>query len=96
MKTAFNGQFEPTFYKNIDLDDILNYPLNIRKFQNHNARSLVNYFQPASTITVDLFAQEMKYLHDNGFRVLLLNQLSYDPNNKVFVLKNVPLPTYGN
>jgi hypothetical protein len=76
MKTAFNGQFEPTFYKNIDLDDILNYPLNIRKFQNHNARSLVNYFQPASTITVDLFAQQMKYLHDNGFGlVLLLNQL---------------------
>ncbi|MFZ0223430.1 MAG: hypothetical protein WAM42_17240 [Candidatus Nitrosopolaris sp.] len=25
MKTAFNGQFEPTFYKNMDLDDILNY-----------------------------------------------------------------------
>jgi hypothetical protein len=44
MKTAFNGQFEPTFYKNMDLDDILNYLLNIRKFQNHNARSLVNYF----------------------------------------------------
>ena len=37
MKTALDGQFEPTFYKNIDL--------NIRKFQNHNARSLVNYFR---------------------------------------------------
>ncbi|MGB6528855.1 MAG: hypothetical protein WBF33_12175, partial [Candidatus Nitrosopolaris sp.] len=44
MKTVLNGQFEPTFYKNIDLDDMLNYLLNIRKFQNHNARSLVNYF----------------------------------------------------
>ncbi|MGC2572793.1 MAG: hypothetical protein WA364_14875, partial [Candidatus Nitrosopolaris sp.] len=41
MKTALDGQFEPTFYKNIDLDDMLNYLLNIRKFQNHNARSLV-------------------------------------------------------
>jgi hypothetical protein len=50
----------------------------------------------ASTITVDLFAQEMKYLHDNGFRVLLLNQLGYGPNNNVFDIKNVPLPTLWN
>jgi hypothetical protein len=45
------------------------------------------------TITVDLFAQQMKYLHDNGFRVLLLNQLGYDPNNNVFDIKIVPLYT---
>jgi hypothetical protein len=60
----------------------------------HNlTNSMEDYNNMASTITVDLFAQQMKYLHDNGFRVLLLNQLSYNPNNKVFVLKNVPLPT---
>lgn len=45
MKTTLDGQFEPTFYKNIDLDGMLNYLLNIRKFQNHKARSLVNYFR---------------------------------------------------
>ena len=45
------------------------------------------------TITVDLFAQQMKYLHDNGFRVLLLNQLGYDPNNNVFDIKIVSLYT---
>ena len=28
----------------------------------------------ASTITVPLFAQEMQYLHDNGFKVLTLSQ----------------------
>jgi hypothetical protein len=43
MKTALDGQFEPTFYKNIDLDDMQNYLLNIRKFQSHNAKSLVNW-----------------------------------------------------
>lgn len=32
----------------------------------------------------------MKYLHDNGFRVLLLNQLRYDPNNNIFDIKNGP------
>ena len=60
----------------------------------HNlTNSMQDYNMMASTITVDLFAQEMKYLHDNGFRVLLLNQLGYDPNNNVFDIKNVPLST---
>jgi len=62
----------------------------------HNlSNSMQDYNMMASTITVDLFAQEMKYLHDNGFKVLLLNQLGYDPNNNVFDIKNVPLSTYG-
>ena len=57
----------------------------------HNlTNSLQDYNKMASTITVALFAQQMKYLHDNGFRVLLLNQLRYDPNNNVFDIKNAP------
>ena len=57
----------------------------------HNlTNSMQDYNMMASTITVDLFAQEMKYLHDNGFRVLLLNQLGYDPTNNVFYLNNLP------
>jgi len=36
--------------------------------------------------TVGLFAQEMKYPHDNGFRVLLLNQLGYNQNNEYSIL----------
>ena len=28
----------------------------------------------------------MKYLHDNGFKVLVLNQLAYDPNNNIFYI----------
>lgn len=56
----------------------------------HNlTNSMQGYNNMASTITVDLFAQQMKYLHDTGFRVLLLNQLGYDPNNYVFHIKNV-------
>ncbi len=56
----------------------------------HNlTNSMQDYNNMASTITINLFAQQMRYLHDNGFRVLLLNQLNYDPNNKVFVLRNV-------
>jgi hypothetical protein len=54
----------------------------------HNlTNSMQDYNNKASTITVNLFAQQMKYLHDNGFMVLLLNQLGYDPNNNVLFIK---------
>ena len=36
LNTVINGPFEPTFYKNIDLEDMLNYLLTIRKYQKHN------------------------------------------------------------
>ena len=49
-----------------------------------------NYNNAATTITVPLFDQEIQYLHDNGFKVLLLNQFGFDPTNNVFDLKNVP------
>jgi hypothetical protein len=50
--------------------------------------SIQDYNAMASTITVDLFAQQMKFLHDNGFRVLLLNQLGFDQTKNVFYIKN--------
>ena len=56
----------------------------------HNITSSIrDYTIPshASSTTLGLFAQEMKYLHDNGFRVFLLNQLGYDPNNNIFYIK---------
>lgn len=56
----------------------------------HNiTNSIGDYTIPshASSTTLDLFAQEMKYLHNNGFRVLLLNQLGYDPKSNVFYIK---------
>jgi peptidoglycan/xylan/chitin deacetylase (PgdA/CDA1 family) len=56
----------------------------------HNiTNSVGDYTIPshASSTTLDLFAQEMEYLHNNGFRVLLLNQLGYDPHTNVFYIK---------
>jgi len=64
----------------------------------HNLTTSIQDYTPvshASSTTVDLFAQEMKYLHDNGFRVLLLNQLGYDPNNNTFYITKVPSSTFG-
>jgi hypothetical protein len=57
----------------------------------HNITSSIrDYTMPshASSTTLDLFAQEMKYLHDNGFKVLLLNQLGYNPIDNVFYIKS--------
>jgi maleate cis-trans isomerase len=42
---------------------------------------------------VDLFAKEMKYLHDNGFRVLAMRDLGYDDNTNLLYLVNVPRPS---
>ena len=59
----------------------------------HNIVSLqdVSLSKDAADTTVNLFDQEMKYLHDNGFRVLTLTQLGYDPTNNVFYIRNAPL-----
>ena len=56
----------------------------------HNiTNSIRDYTMPthASSTTFDLFTEEMKYLHENGFKILLLNQLTYDPINNVFYVK---------
>jgi peptidoglycan/xylan/chitin deacetylase (PgdA/CDA1 family) len=44
--------------------------------------------KPYST-NVAIFDQLMKYLHDNGFRVLSMNNLGYDAKNNVFYIKSV-------
>jgi polysaccharide deacetylase len=41
---------------------------------------------PYST-DVTLFDQEMKYLHDNGFKVLTINDLGYDTKNNFLYIK---------
>jgi hypothetical protein len=44
---------------------------------------------------VPLFSQMMKYLHDNGFKVLTLDQLGYNAAKNVFYIKNA-LPASNN
>ena len=38
--------------------------------------------------TLDLFAAEMKYLHDNGFKVITMADLGYDENNNYLYIKS--------
>jgi peptidoglycan/xylan/chitin deacetylase (PgdA/CDA1 family) len=48
----------------------------------------IDYLRGAYHTDVDLFAKEIKYLHDNGFRVLTMRDLSYDDNTKSLYLVN--------
>jgi hypothetical protein len=76
----------------------VNSQLQYNKYGFTNALPIVTYhnfvtypdvsYSKAADTTVNLFDQEMKYLHDNGFRVLTLSQLGYDPINNVFYIKN--------
>ena len=36
----------------------------------------------------NLFAEEMKYLHDNGFKVIPMSDLAYDGNTNYLRIKN--------
>jgi hypothetical protein len=47
------------------------------------------YNEGSSTITVNLFAAMMKYLHDNGFTVLQMTQLSYDDTTNKFYITHI-------
>jgi len=45
-----------------------------------------NSKDPSST-DVNLFAAEMKYLHDNNFRVIPMSDLGYDANTNTMYIK---------
>jgi hypothetical protein len=42
----------------------------------------------SSTIDVNLFDREMKYLHDNGFKVLTMSDLGYNQTSNKLYIKN--------
>ena len=52
----------------------------------HNVRPVNNV---PYTTNVAIFDQLMKYLHDNGYKVLSMNNLGYDARNNAFYIKSV-------
>ncbi len=53
-------------------------------------------YQPNESFTdVGLFENEMKYLHDNGFIILKMSNLGYDPITNYLYIKG-PIPVYTN
>jgi hypothetical protein len=47
----------------------------------------VSYTNKSSDTTLNLFQAEMKYLHDNGFRVITFYNLGYDQNGNSLYIK---------
>ena len=47
----------------------------------------LSYANKSSDSTLNLFEAEMKYLHDNGFRVITFADLGYDKNSNSFYIK---------
>jgi len=47
----------------------------------------VSFSKDAADTTINLFDQEMKYLHDNGFRVLTMANLGFDTSTNSFYIK---------
>ena len=52
-----------------------------------NYRDLSDSNRPIDT-TVNLFDAEMRYLYDNGFKVITMADLSYDTNSKSLYIKS--------
>jgi peptidoglycan/xylan/chitin deacetylase (PgdA/CDA1 family) len=46
----------------------------------------VSYTNQSSDTTLNLFEVEMKYLHDNGYRVITFSDLGYDKNSNSFFI----------
>ena len=48
-------------------------------------------YSPNESFTdVGLFSEETKYLHDNGFKVLKMSDLTFDPTGKDLEIKEYP------
>jgi len=45
------------------------------------------YDKAADGTDINLFDQEMKYLHDNGFKVISMSDIGYNENTKYMYIK---------
>ncbi len=87
-----NSQMLEKFIANVNSQNNYNTREMIRAIPIIIYHTLVTYpdviysKRPVDT-TVNLFAAEMKYLHDNGFKVLKMSDLTFDPINKDLEIK---------
>jgi len=84
------------FNKFVDVVDS-QFKYNDNKYGVINAIPLIAYHsidndRTSSSTAIDLFAAEMKYLYDNGFKVLTMHNIGYDQNNNHLYVK-APGPT---
>jgi hypothetical protein len=74
--------------------ELVDSQTNYNKNGKINAIPIIGYHDTDNnkTITstdVNLFDTEMKYLHDNGFKVLTMSDLGYDKNSNYLYIKGL-------
>jgi peptidoglycan/xylan/chitin deacetylase (PgdA/CDA1 family) len=90
-----NSQMFLQFVKEVNLEE--NYNKNgcinaipIVVYHNFIEDSNHRYLPDQSFTDVSLFSDEMKYLHDNGFKVLKMSDLGYSQSNNYLYIKEPP------
>jgi peptidoglycan/xylan/chitin deacetylase (PgdA/CDA1 family) len=87
----YNYNSTAIFNKFVDVVDS-QFKYNDNKYGVINAIPLIAYhnidnYRTSSSTATDLFAAEMKYLYDNGFKVLTMHNIGYDQNNNHLYVK---------
>jgi peptidoglycan/xylan/chitin deacetylase (PgdA/CDA1 family) len=89
LDTSYSHDGTQIFQKFVEL---VNSQANFNKDGTINAIPIIGYhdIDNNKTITstdVSLFSAEMKYLHDNGFKVLTMSDLAYDEKSNYLYIK---------
>ena len=94
-----NSQMFRQFVQEVNLEE--NYNKNgcinaipIVVYHNFIVDSNHRYLPDQSFTDVSLFSDEMKYLHDNGFKVLKMSDLGYNQSNNYLYIKE-PITYHG-
>ena len=71
---------------------MVNNQANFNKDGKINAIPIIGYYnieddKAITSTDVGLFDSEMKYLHNNGFKVLTMSDLGYDEHNNYLYVK---------
>jgi hypothetical protein len=93
IKTVYNSEeinaIPILVYHNIDyIKNIVHYPILDLELKKQDTLRDLSYFAAGNTTTdVRLFDEEMKYLYDNGFRVITMSDIGYNKTNNHLYIK---------
>jgi peptidoglycan/xylan/chitin deacetylase (PgdA/CDA1 family) len=90
LDTRYSHDDTQIFQKFIEL---VNSQANSNKDSTINAIPIIGYHnieddKAITSTDISLFDAEMKYLHDNGFKILTMSDLGYDENRNYLYVKN--------
>jgi peptidoglycan/xylan/chitin deacetylase (PgdA/CDA1 family) len=90
LDTRYSHDDTQTFEKFVEL---VNSQTNLNKDGKINAIPIIGYHnieddKAITSTDISLFYKEMKYLYDNGFKVLTMSDIGYDKNSNYLYVRN--------